>query len=298
MAIPDESAAKIQCSTPEGLCREWRVDSPARLEIFLRSQMPDASRESLRRALAAGECEVDGRVRCWGYRVAAGALVRLGDGVRITEVPAETIPLEVLYEDSELIAIDKPAGMLAHPTSQERRGTVMNALRGMGLGDARILHRLDRGTSGVLLAAKTTAGAARGQMFELRQVRKAYLAVVDGELGWKEQVCRFPIGRVQGRQPAWNVTEGGAAAETRLRVLGQREGQTLIEAEPVTGRTNQIRIHLAAAGHPIAGDAAYGGAPWDRMLLHAWRLTISTGTGQRTITAPPPAVIGDFTREL
>jgi len=297
MALTVEAAAKIQCNTAEGQARIWRVQTPARLEHFLLDCMPNASRESLRRALAAGACQVDSVVRPLGFRLAAGSIVSLDPGARITEVCPETIPISVLYEDAELIAVNKPSGMLVHPTGRERTGTVANALRGMGHLSVHILHRLDRDTSGVLLSAKRLARHSPwAGIFAAREVEKRYLAVTAGPAPWDEITVTLPIGRDPDRRPQWNVAADGAPAETRLRVLS-RDGRTvLLEAEPVTGRTNQIRIHCAAAGHPLLGDMVYGGPPSSRLMLHAWTLKIPMlSGGAQKIVAPPPPEFGNFT---
>lgn len=224
-------------------------------------------------------------------------MVTLDDSARITEIWPEEIALEILYEDAELLAVNKPSGMLVHPTSRERTGTAGNALLGMGHGDVRFLHRLDRGTSGVLLAAKTLQrGSPLAKLFEARAVEKRYVAVLTGQVDWDERVVTLPIGRAAGRRPPWNVLEGGAAAETRLRVLARTADGVVVEALPVTGRTNQIRIHCAATGNPIAGDTAYGAAAAPRLLLHAWKLAFPGLDGEmRRITAPVPAEFPPFT---
>ena len=258
-------------------------------EIFLLDCLPNASRESIRRALAAGACRVDSVVRPLGFRLTAGSVVTLDPAARITEVCPESIPLEILYEDHELIAINKPSGMLVHPTGRERSGTVANALRGRGFLSAHILHRLDRETSGVLLAAKALPRhSPLASLFASREVEKRYLAVVAGPVPWEETTVNFSIGRDPDRRPHWDISDDGALAETHLRVLARQESTVLIEAAPVTGRTNQIRIHCAAIGHPVLGDTLYGGPPATRLLLHAWTLTIP---GPLRITAPPPPEI-------
>lgn len=287
----NDSAAKTQCNTPEGPDRAWRVETVARLEIFLLQCLPNASRQSIRRALAAGACQVDSIVRPMGFRLSPGSLVTLHASARITEVLPEAIALSVLYEDSDLIAVDKPAGMLVHPTGGERSGTVANALRGLGHGEIHFLHRLDRGTSGVLLAAKTLAPRSPlARMFAARKVEKRYLALVSSPVEWDEKVVTLPIGRDPERRPQWNVQPGAADAETRLTVLARLAGRVLLQAEPITGRTNQIRIHCAAAGHPILGDPAYGGLPSPRLMLHAWSLVFPTlDLTTCRVSAPPPS---------
>lgn len=287
MALPAEAAAKIQCNTAEAPARTWPVQTPARLEVFLLSCLPNASRESIRRALAAGACRVDSVVRPLGFRLAPGSVVMLDPRVRITEVCPESIPIDILCEDDELIAVNKPSGMLVHPTGRERSGTVANALRGMGFLSAHILHRLDRDTSGVLLAAKSLPRhSPLVSLFASREVEKRYLAVVAGPVAWEETTANFPIGRDPDRRPHWDISDDGALAETRLRVLARQESMVLVEATPITGRTNQIRIHCAAIGHPVLGDTVYGGPPAPRLLLHAWTLAIP---GPLIITADPPA---------
>lgn len=297
MALSDESAAKTQCNTPGGRDRIWQVETAGRLEVFLLECIPHASRESLRRALAAGACRVDGVVRRKGFRLRGGERVELAPDVHIGRLIPENIRLEILFENDDLVAVNKPPGMLVHPTVGVWSGTVANALAGMGYAGIHFLHRLDRGTSGVLLAARhLEKGSPLTKIFAAREVEKIYLAVVSGRVAWAEITVRLPIGRDPGRRPQWNVSDGGAAAETRLRVLRRADDRTLVEARPVTGRTNQIRIHCAAAGYPIVGDAAYGGAEAPRLLLHAWQLALpAPGAGIVRITAGIPSDFPDIT---
>jgi RluA family pseudouridine synthase len=186
----------------------------------------------------------------------------------------------ILYEDRSVLAIDKPAGWLLVPehwknTSRNLQRELMISLgageywaRSRNLKYIRFVHRLDAETSGVLLLAKS-AGAltALSRLFETRLVRKTYLAVVNGipkEAAWE---CRLKIDEEPGAKGQMRVDERhGKEAQTAFRVLESREGQALIEAKPVTGRTHQIRVHLAAAGHPVLGDQIYGGPRGDFAL--------------------------------
>lgn len=282
-----EAAANQHCNTPDPPHRCWRVREAERLERFLADQLPDASRGAIRKELGLGAATVDGVVRHLGYRLRGGEEVIWSPAAPLPTVPAESGPLEVLYEDDLYIAVNKQSGMLSHPTAQVRTGTVLNRLLGLGHREVHLLHRLDRGTSGVLLAAKRrTSGSA---IFTRGEVRKRYLAVVAPGVSWRRRLVDLPVGRVRGRAPAWNVDPNGASARTRLGVLARLQRATLLEAVPLTGRTNQIRIHCAAIGLPLAGDTPYGGAAASRLYLHAWTLAffLPDGTPQ-TIHAPPP----------
>lgn len=259
--------------------RSWRHFAGCagqRLDEFLYAALPEVSRHGIRRLIAHGFVTVDRRARTAGYRLLNGENVQVPDGLERFSVVPEHLPLTVLFEDESIIAIDKPTGMLAHPTSQERGGTAVNALMGH-LNGARphLIHRLDRGTSGVLLAAKSEEAARElGALFEGRQIAKRYLAVLASEPGWTHLEVDAPIERFKdGRTPKWNVGLNGSAALTSLTKLRAR----LIRAEPWTGRTNQIRIHCASVGLPILGDVAYGGPPAERLCLHAFELEFCSG---------------------
>ena len=158
-----------------------------------------------------------------------------------------------------------------------------------------IVHRLDRDTSGLLAVAKTQAALSRlSQHFQRRLVEKRYAAVVGGVVEEDASVIEAPIGREEGARPAWGVLETGRQAETRLRVVERRARRTLVELEPVTGRTNQLRIHCAHAGHPVVGDVLYGGEPHERLCLHAARLALrhpATNEWVEFVSEPPPALL-------
>jgi 23S rRNA pseudouridine1911/1915/1917 synthase len=243
----------------------------------------------------------------------------------------EPVALEVVYEDEQLIVVVKPAGVLVHPTLGVKRGTLANALvyhlnrpriaePGLKNDESQsrdvesaavsgsqaesgaqhsfvrpgIVHRLDRDTSGLLVVAKTRDALSRlSQHFQRRLVEKRYVAVVAGRVEADEQSIVAPIGRDAEARPAWRVAEDGKRAETRLRVLERGARRTLLELEPVTGRTNQLRIHCAHVGHAIVGDRLYAGDEHARLCLHASRLAFRhPATNAWTeFLSPPPAEI-------
>jgi 23S rRNA pseudouridine1911/1915/1917 synthase len=300
MSLPDKVAAKTQCSMTRTEYHTTKVEAGMRLDSFLLIRLPDASKGGIRGLLAAGECLVDGVPQTAGYRLGEGQCIHLLRDT-IASIPPEDRPLRILYEDEILLAIDKDAGMLTHPTSHERTGTVANALRHLFLKRGweqmrpHFLHRLDRQTSGVLLIAKQLERhAPAGRLFESRLVRKSYYAIAGGVPQWEEIQVQIPIGRVAGRKPQWQSLADGLPSETRLILERNRGSCSLLRAEPVTGRTNQIRIHCAAIGFPILGDAAYGGQEADRLYLHAWRLVVpEAGRGKPiTITSELPLCFG------
>ena len=244
---------------------------------FLFAALPSFSRFALRQAAAEGACRVDGEVVPASYRLREGQLVEFTlepEGQR-TILP-EDLPLEILYEDEAIIGLNKAAGMLVHPTSRERHGTVANALLGHWRGENRrptFPHRLDRETSGLLIVAKDgQAATSLGVQFEHRRVKKEYVALVIGEVLEAREIDA-PIGRIGGEVPPWQVRVEGKASLSRLRPTERRGDRTLVQLEPVTGRTNQLRIHCAWIGHPIVGDRLYGGSEEGRLWLHARRLT-------------------------
>ncbi|MCA1613694.1 MAG: RluA family pseudouridine synthase [Acidobacteria bacterium] len=237
---------------------------------------------------------------------------RAGDRVGLTveddaapgAMTPEPMPLDIIHEDAHLLVVVKPAGVLVHPTRGVKGGTLanglahhLNASRGADELAAfvrpGIVHRLDRETSGLLAVAKTQrALSSLSRLFQRRRVEKRYLALVSGRVAAGPSTIEADIGRVEEGTPWWRVVEaGGRAAETRLRVVEARASTSLVELEPVTGRTNQLRIHCAHAGHPIVGDAWYGGRAGPRLCLHASRLAFNHPEGGRRVEfeSPPPA---------
>jgi 23S rRNA pseudouridine1911/1915/1917 synthase len=280
---------------------QFRVEDAAaglRLDEFLAGRVGGLSRMRIAGLLARGACRVNGEGARAGRRLRAGDVVEVeSQGEAPNSMTPEDAPLEIVYEDEYLIVVVKPAGVLVHPTLGVKRGTLANALafhlnRGLideggavinrqpengvaaSLVRPGLAHRLDRDTSGLLAVAKTQGALSRlSQHFQRRLVEKRYLAVVGGVVECESLTFEAPIGRDEETRPRWRVSESGRAAETRLRVLERRGRRTLVELEPVTGRTNQLRIHCAHAGHPVVGDTLYGGEPHARLCLHAARLS-------------------------
>ena len=264
--------------------------------------------------LARGACRVNGAAAHAGRRLSAGDLVEVeSEGDVPNSMTPEPLPLEVVYEDEQIVVVVKAAGVLVHPTLGVKRGTLANALAyhlNRKLIDENgavenpvpatfirpgIVHRLDRDTSGLLVVAKTQGALSRlTQHFQRRLVEKRYAAVVGGLLKDDELNVSAPIGRVEDARPPWGVLESGKPAETRLRVVERGARRTLVELEPLTGRTNQLRIHCAHLGHPIVGDAAYAGEPHERLCLHAARLAFrhpATNELVEFVSPPPPELL-------
>jgi 23S rRNA pseudouridine1911/1915/1917 synthase len=230
-----------------------------------------------------------------------------------TEPVAEAIPLRVLHDDAELVVVDKPAGMVVHPAPGHATGTLVHALLGRGGawssagGAARpgIVHRLDAGTSGLILAARTDAAhrALAAQLAD-RSLSRTYLAIALGRFASAGGVLEGAIGRDPRNRQRMAVVERGRFARTRYRVLEQKRPAALVECELDTGRTHQIRVHLAALGHPVAGDRVYGGAAAARFagrpMLHAYRLRLRhPRTNQEmTFETPPPPDFTDLWQSL
>jgi 23S rRNA pseudouridine1911/1915/1917 synthase len=252
-----------------------------RLEDVLLAEFPRLSKMYLRERVKSGECEVNGRTENIGYRVRPQDYIEISvDRARGTAMQPEAIDLEIIHEDDDIIVVNKPAGMLMHPSHHEQSGTLINALaHHLNVGNMSVAlrpglpHRLDKQTSGLVVIAKHAAAHRKiSAAFMKKRVEKKYLALLDGVVDGNSQTIVAPIGRFAERK-LWGVKEDGKYSETRLVVRERFDSRTLVELEPVTGRTNQLRIHAAHIGHPIIGDEKRGGSPYYRLCLHAWRLS-------------------------
>jgi 23S rRNA pseudouridine1911/1915/1917 synthase len=219
----------------------------------------------------------------------------------------EEIPLDILYEDEYIIAVNKPPGMVVHPAPGHWSGTFVNALLGHcshlapGNDPLRpgIVHRLDKDTSGVLIAAKTTLAHQKLiEMFSSRRMQKLYLAVCTGKP--RSGIVDLPIGRHPVHRKQMTTLPDGREAITEFQVLAVGERNSLVLAKPKTGRTHQIRVHLKHLGCPVVGDALYGSADAERQLLHAYRLSFTHPITGATLnlTAPLPEDIKIWMQRL
>lgn len=250
-------------------------DARQRLDKFLASRFGNLSRMRIANLIQAGACFVNGEVGRAGYRIAEGDALDLSfDEGAPTSMFPEAIPLEVIHEDDHMVIVVKPAGMLVHPTMSVKSGTLANALA-YHMNQSKIdplsstldpysvtrpglVHRLDRATSGLMVVAKTPrALTILSRHFRKRLIEKRYVALVRDDVDQESGSVNAPIGRDPDQLPHWRVMEEGRPAETRFKVVERFERATLLELEPVTGRTNQLRIHCAQMGHPIVGDEMY-----------------------------------------
>jgi 23S rRNA pseudouridine1911/1915/1917 synthase len=274
------------------------------------SDLSGLSRSRIQRLITDGHLTVD------GVPLKARSVVRAGDAL-LLRVPAaqpadiepEAIPLEILYEDPDVLVVNKPSGLVVHPSPGHWSGTMVNALLARdteyggiaGVLRPGIVHRLDRDTSGLIMVAKTDAAqASLMAQLKARRVKKTYLALVQGSVEAAAGRIEAPIGRDPRQRTRMAVVADGRPSVTGYRVRERFRGWTLLEVDLVTGRTHQIRVHLAALGHAVAGDPVYGTGTsrrgpdgLERLFLHAWRIVFaSPATGDLVrVEAPLPEAL-------
>ena len=253
-----------------------------RLDQALAKLLPEESRTRLARLIEEGQVRVDGSTATPRSKVRSGEAVDVALAPRQEESAfrAEEIALDIVYEDRDIIVIDKPAGLVVHPGSGNWSGTMLNALLhhapgAKHLARAGIVHRLDKDTSGLLVVAKNEpAQASLVRQLQARTMKRTYLALARGKVAAGGTVDK-PIGRHRTQRTRMAVVAGGKPAVTHYHVKERFPDHTLLECELETGRTHQIRVHLASIKHPIEGDAVYGGRGeqrFPRQALHAWKL--------------------------
>ncbi len=249
--------------------RVFTCESPGeRLDRFLADRCANLSRTRIKRIIADGDVTVDGSVQNAGFRLRRGQSVAI-----VVPDPAPThmlpqqIPLDVIYDDQDLLVVDKPAGMPVHPGVGHPDSTLVNAVLGLDptIGDVGgtmrpgLVHRLDMDTSGLIAIAKTDRAhsSLTGQLRD-RTVNKGYLALVVGMLNPPEAIIDAPIGRDPHDRKKMAIVEDGRPASTRYGTIANYRGCSYANVRPKTGRTHQIRVHFASIGHPVVGDALYG----------------------------------------
>jgi 23S rRNA pseudouridine1911/1915/1917 synthase len=261
------------------------ADEPGvRLDRYVCERLAELSRTRIQKLIADGFVTVNEQV------AKAGLKLNAGDRLKVILPPAppspltpEAIPLNIIYEDDDLLVIDKPAGLTVHPAPGHPAHTLVNAILSrfphlLALSDSLrpgIVHRLDRDTSGVMAVAKNNSAQAKLiEQFRARSVAKAYLVLVKGKLTPENGIIEAPIGRDPRNRKKMAVVTRGREARTEYRVIKYIGDYTLLEVRPETGRTHQIRVHLSAIGYPVVGDKVYGvKSPFlSRQFIHASRL--------------------------
>ena len=239
-----------------------------RLDAYIAKKREDLSRVMVQKLIENGKVLVDGKKRKISYKVQVGEVIELDiPEAKETGVKAEDIPLDIVYEDEDIIVVNKPKGMVVHPANGNPDGTLVNAimahckgsLSGIG-GEIRpgIVHRLDKDTSGLLIVAKNDkAHINMSEQIKNREVKKIYIALVRGVVPENEATINMPIGRSTKDRKKMAVRKDGKEAITHFKVLKRYANYTLLEVKIDTGRTHQIRVHMAEIGHPVVGDMVY-----------------------------------------
>jgi 23S rRNA pseudouridine1911/1915/1917 synthase len=298
------------------------LSAETRLDLFLVASGAALTRSQAKKWIDAGHVRVDGVARKAGFPLVGGESIEVA---RPRERPAiaepEDIPLRVLYEDDDLLAIDKPPGMVVHPAPGAWHGTVVNALLHRGLVSRElpaerpgIVHRLDKETSGVLLVARhERAQLALSRAFRERRVRKTYLAIVLGVPRSVSGALEWAIGRHPHERQRMSIrSRSPREARTRYSVVERFDGLALLRLHPETGRTHQIRVHLAAMGHPVLADPLYGAKrrralpprgparSFSRQALHASEIELAHPVSGAILhlVAPTPDDMSELLREL
>lgn len=299
---------------------ELTIDLPGeRLDKALVQLLPQLSRTQVQKLIKEELVLVDGRAAKSNLKLEGGehVLVHLPEPIS-TELVPDDIPLDIRYEDDDLLVVNKPAGMVVHPGTGHYRGTLVNAVLAycpdvLGVGYEKrpgIIHRLDKYTSGLIVVAKNDHALQFLQtQFKKRTVDKRYLALVEGQISPPEALIDAPIGRNKQERKKMAViplhhSATSRPAQTRYHTVISYDDYTLVECQPLTGRTHQIRVHLAYIGFPIVGDNVYGRrrqrTPLGRHFLHAARLTFKRPSDNELVScqAELPSKLNEFLQTL
>lgn len=286
-----------------------------RLDAFISGKNDKLSRTMIQRLIEDGEILVNGNKKKMAYKVQIGDVIEINiPAPKETDIKAQNIPLKIVYEDNDIIVVNKPKGMVVHPANGNPDGTLVNAvmalckgsLSGIG-GKIRpgIVHRLDKDTSGLIIVAKNDlAHINMSKQIKDRQVKKIYIALVKGNISEDEATINMPIGRSTKDRKKMAVRKDGKEALTHFKVLKRYEKYTLLEIKIDTGRTHQIRVHMAEIGHPVVGDIVYSNGKnefgIEGQMLHARSLDFKhpiTGK-QMQLEAELPQYFKDVLKKL
>ena len=286
-----------------------------RLDAYIASKQSDLSRSNIQKLIDSGDILVNNSIKKMSYKVQEGDVIHINvPEAREANIKPENIPIDIIYQDNDIIVVNKPKGLVVHPADGNPDGTLVNAimaickdgLSGIG-GELRpgIVHRLDKDTSGLLIVAKNDkAHRLMSEQIKNREVRKIYIALVKGVVAENEATIDMPIGRSTKDRKKMAVRKDGKEAVTHFRVLKRYPSYTLLEVKIDTGRTHQIRVHMAEIGHPVVGDMVYSSGKnefgVEGQMLHAKSLDFKhpiTGE-QMHLEAPLPKYFEDVLDKL
>lgn len=295
------------------------VNEKIRLDAYISKQMQDLSRSMIQKLLEGNKINVNGKTEKPAYKVQNGDIIEINiEEPKEVKIEAQDIPLDIIYEDEDILVVNKQKGLVVHPANGNPDGTLVNAvmahckdsLSGIG-GELRpgIVHRLDKDTSGLLIIAKNDkAHIQMSNQIKNREVKKTYIALVRGTIAENEATINMPIGRSTKDRKKMAVIKSGKEAVTHFKVLNRyttdKGSYTLLEIKIDTGRTHQIRVHMAEIGHPVIGDVAYSNGKnefgVEGQCLHAKRLEFThpiTGKEMK-LEAPLPEYFKNIIEHL
>lgn len=274
-----------------------------RLDVYMAKKYPEYSRGYFQRLISSGHITVNAKESSPSSKLKEGDLISADFGKEPGTIEAENIPIDIIYEDDDVIVINKAVGMVVHPAHRHYSGTLVNALAGK-LIKPLLVHRLDKDTSGVIIVAKNErAKNSLVKQFQRRSIKKTYLAAVEGCVSEEKGYIDAPLGRsLADRRKIVVGPLSKKESVTEFSVTYRSKAFSLLEVRPLTGRTHQIRSHLAYIGHPILGDDTYGGKKeigdlkFSRQMLHAYKISFIHPSKSRRIEfcAPPPRDIAEL----